>query len=901
MKNLFSIILFSAISFFTFASAQDDVKRLIQLANEVKGDAAVEYMEKALTKAEKFSSDYEYILNYLGNYYMDANDNTNINRILGLMEEHNQNELKKECNTLECHLERAEYYKVSGKSDLAKDEFSLAFAMELNNSQKAVLYERYASFLSDQRDFEPAGDHYAMSYETQVKASGISAEATNKMKMAGLCFYLGKKYDKAIESHLIVIDNVDKYHFPNQWKATSLQGLGNAYSAKKDYPNAIISYKKWIEHLEKNGDALEADYAKAYERLAAAEKFAGDYDASLTNYEKAIELYGNLGMFDEQENAKSGMKLCLLYANKEMKNDTESNAEAEQQRENKIRVILTSSINSLQQSGEYLGSLYKVQTLATIASCFAQLKEYNKAIEYYSQYLNKLRPVIAEEFLLKNPKERELIWQQELRNIMEMNSLIVEIPLENPDLFAKLSTLIFEGQLLAKGILLSSNIEFDKILKRYGSAEMNSKYATIKQNLNKIDILKANHSSMEDILALSRTTDALQLELSRESAQLAHFTDYLKISLDDVVKSLDADAAAIEFVTLHSGLFPNQNLIIAIVVSKEFNKGIAVTIGSVGQIKEIISDQNKFSNNDYTFAIWGNILQVTAGKKKIYFAPDGILNNLGIEYLTIDGVPLSQKLELVRVSSTKELCRQHNPISIQNVALFGNIDYIEKDESSSINKTSGTRTLDGVSFSNLENTGREINGIYKVLKKMMKKNRIKTYTGSKASKEALLSLGASPINLLHIATHGLYLDKKKISDNDAMSRSVLAMAGANLYDNFENNPGLVNASEIAEMALQDCELVVLSACDSGLGKLGDDGVFGLQRGFKNAGAKTLLVSLNGISDVVAADMMIKFYQYLFSDKNITKHEALQKVQEEIRVKYPNDNTWASFVLIDSFN
>ena len=103
------------------------------------------------------------------------------------------------------------------------------------------------------------------------------------------------------------------------------------------------------------------------------------------------------------------------------------------------------------------------------------------------------------------------------------------------------------------------------------------------------------------------------------------------------------------------------------------------------------------------------------------------------------------------------------------------------------------------------------------------------------------------------------------------------------------------------MTLFDCELAVLSACESGLGKLGNDGVFGLQRGFKNAGVKSLLVSLNEVADAATADMMVSFYRHFLNDKDTTKREALRKAQSEIRARNDGDDTWASFILIDSFD
>ncbi len=831
---------------------------------------------------------------------MEKNDNANANRILGLMEEHNQHELTKECNAPECHLERAEYYMSTGQPANAKDEFMAVFAMHLSEVQKVNAYRQYAKFLFSQRDYAQAGEYYAMAANALVFVDGESEKATSLLRQAGLCYFVGKEYDKAIDTHTKVIANVDKYGYSEELKSSSLQGLGNAYSAKKDYPKSITAFRQWIEHLKTNNHENEADYAKAYERLASAEKFNSDYDASIEDYETAISLYEKLGMNDEAEQARDGLKMCLFYAKKDM-GESADNDVAKQQRKDKLQKIIGSSINTLEQGGDYLGSLSKAQTVATLAGSYAQLGDYNKAVDYYTQYINAIRPALAEDFLLKNPKERELTWKQELFNITEMNALIAELPQETTELYSRLSKLIYDGQLLAKGILLSSNIEFDKVLNRYGTPEMKKKYQQIKSNFIEIDKMKQEHKPVEEIQSKNRENEALQLVLARESTTKGVFTDFLKYTTSDVVNALKANEAAIEFVTLDTGILPSENMIVAVVVCKEFPNGITIPIGMVNVINAIIGDKDKFARDDYTAAIWGGIMQVVQNKNKIYFAPDGVLNNIGIEYLTINGTPINEMIEMSRLSSTREICREHSSQPLQYAALFGNIDYLgDAAEASDKRRYRKTREAVGLSFATLENTGREVSEISNILKKNVKKSKVFSYAGEKASKAEFLSQEELPINLLHIATHGKYIDGGKVSDNDAMNRSILAFAGANLYDDISENEGIVSAAEIAEMSLHDCDLVVLSACESGLGKLGNDGVFGLQRGFKNAGAKSLLVSLNEVADEATADMMIAFYRNLVAT-NTTKQEAFKKAQSEIRSKYPNDDTWASFILIDSFN
>lgn len=863
---------------------------------------AVKSMEEALGKVEKFSDNYEYILTFLGNYYMDVDDNANTNRILGLMDEHNRHELTKECNDLECHIQRAQYYAMTGDQARAKDEYMIVFAMPLTDTEKAYAHEKYAGFLFDQRDFVQAADYYAMAADIMKKAAGISEKSVDLVRRAGLCYFVGKDYDKSVEAHSQVIKAVDANGYSEKMKSSSLEGLGNAYKAKKDYPNAISSFKLWISHLKNNGHEGEADFAKAYERLASSEKFNSNYDESIADYETAIALYEKLGMHDEAQAAKDGLKLCRYYARMEM-GDSEENDLARQQRDDKTRETLRSSLNVLEQSGDYLGKLSEAQSLATIAGCYAQLEDYSNAVDYYSRYLNALRPALAEDFLLKSPRERELTWKHELGNITEMSAMIVDLPQgteDHQDLYMRLSNLIYEGQLLSKGILLSSNIEFDKVLNRYGTPDMKSTYQEIKNNLLEIEKMRQERQPTDKILDLSRKTEALQLALARDAASKGIYTDFLRYTSADVANALRDDEAAVEFAVLDTGLFPDQDLIVGVAITKEIPTGIALPIATVSDISTVIADADKFSKDEYGIGIWGAIMQVAAGKKKIYFAPDGVLNNIGIEYLQFNGKPISEIIGMSRLSSTRELCRKHPAMNLQYAALFGDIDYYENGLPASDKRAVAYRGADVGAFQPLDNTSREIAEISSLLKQGVADSKVFPFTGVKASKGEFLSQDQIPLNLLHIATHGKYVDEGKGNDSDAMDRSILAFAGANLHDGFNGNDGIVTASEIADMSFQDCDLAVLSACESGLGKLGNDGVFGLQRGFKNAGVQSLLVSLNEVADEATADMMIEFYRNLMTP-GTSKRDALQKAQSAIRSKYPSDPTWASFILIDSFN
>ena len=134
-----------------------------------------------------------------------------------------------------------------------------------------------------------------------------------------------------------------------------------------------------------------------------------------------------------------------------------------------------------------------------------------------------------------------------------------------------------------------------------------------------------------------------------------------------------------------------------------------------------------------------------------------------------------------------------------------------------------------------------------------------------------------------------------------MIRTDLMFAGAN--NAFINkvgdtgwDDGILTSKEIFNLNLQNVNLVVLSACKSGLGEVSRDGVYGLQRAFKKAGVKSIVMSLWAIDDSVTQDFMIHFYKGLAS--GLSKAKALLQAKMLIREKYPHSNDWAAFVLLD---
>jgi len=133
-------------------------------------------------------------------------------------------------------------------------------------------------------------------------------------------------------------------------------------------------------------------------------------------------------------------------------------------------------------------------------------------------------------------------------------------------------------------------------------------------------------------------------------------------------------------------------------------------------------------------------------------------------------------------------------------------------------------------------------------------------------------------------------------------RSGLVLSGANRVwkggETIEEmEDGILTAYEIVNMDLRNTDLVVLSACDTGLGEIhSSEGVFGLQRAFRLAGAKAIIMSLRKVDDNATVEFMQLFYKMYLKGKS--KHEAFRKVQQKMKKRKYSPEVWAAFVLVE---
>jgi len=329
--------------------------------------------------------------------------------------------------------------------------------------------------------------------------------------------------------------------------------------------------------------------------------------------------------------------------------------------------------------------------------------------------------------------------------------------------------------------------------------------------------------------------------------------------------------------------------------------------------------------------IWKPLDDLLENVETVFYATTGPLGQLNHEAFVDDnGNRIGHKRDM-RLISHPAYPVQDEPLNnIIDIALFGspafNIsindmasasseygDYSGEDVSSML-AFRGELLRDGWSL--LPGTKEEINLISATLKGL-KSTDIKSFISNDATEEAVKGLSGNSPTILHIATHGFVISNQLQYDGSVFAKSISGISGKNEYMLWSglilaggNNTwtgkeipnyvedGILTSDEISRLDLSNTKLVVLSACETGRGHIDPvDGVWGLQRGFKLAGVKSILMTLWKIPDATTAMFMEQFYFELA--KGHTPRESLHYAQKYLINNGASDPFyWAPFVILD---
>jgi CHAT domain-containing protein len=488
--------------------------------------------------------------------------------------------------------------------------------------------------------------------------------------------------------------------------------------------------------------------------------------------------------------------------------------------------------------------------------------------------------------------------------------------------------------LFGKGYLLRSHQQLRHVISESGNR-------TVLRDLDEYIRLEQllDNSSLSQAKAEEMTAKANDLWQKLRSASTS-FDDYsksLEADWHDVRNALAPDELAIEYVCTNDILKKYY----ALILRKDYEAPLVLGLSYESTYTEnpdtMFTQEGRYRSPwPYYVDVEGKYVHPFEGIRRVYVSPTGVLHKLPLESLHdlyTDSI-MSDKFEIYRVTSTRELIGHHRQRPVIKAQLYGGVTYSMDDNQWQLlaaTKDSGHKLLTAMrdvpklsrgavseALQPLEGTEREVREIAAMLG--ASSDDVTCLTGADATEDNLKSLSGSGVTVLHIATHGFYQTIDEASDSlsvtfarssdkqeaNALSRSGLFMAGAAavfsgdpIPDNVDD--GVLTAREISHLDLTSLDMLALSACETALGDTSGEGVFGLQRGFKKAGAQSILMSLWKVDDEATCLLMTEFYKHWIGEGK-TKHDALELAKQTVRSHkekgWDNPEYWAAFILLD---
>lgn len=563
-------------------------------------------------------------------------------------------------------------------------------------------------------------------------------------------------------------------------------------------------------------------------------------------------------------------------------------------------------------SPEYMNLL-----TSEIVDVFANGEDENAVIvaeEKVKDYFNLVKDNIFFNFGGLSKDSRENYWDKYNTFLAKTLPTLLYSHSKSPNLLQ----CTYDAALLGKGLLLNTSNMVSVAIQSSGDNETKALFSALNEKREKM--ASTEGMPLSDRKVLEEQIRTLDKELTKRSDLYNRLKDEFVISWKEVQCQLTDKDIALEFI---ASPWKEDSVLYSALVLRNKDYPQFIDLGIVCE-KDIIND----SHNSLSNIFWRPVLTKIGDVNNIYFSPVGILQTVPIESFPIPNSTklLSDKYNLYRLSSTRELIVKESN-KIQNVVLYGGITYdmtineMIKDAgkySDTYKTYHGNRgAINGLE--SLPGSKEEVCSIAEITKKCGLPTSI--YTDKYATEPSFKSLSGKSYKLIHIATHAFYKESEDDETNDSisanspfvedalLSRCGLYLAGADntrlgekLVGIVDN--GILDANEISILNLYGTDMVALSACETGLGNITGDGVFGLQRGFKKAGVQSILMSLWKVDDEATCLLMTEFYKNWISEGK-TKHDALELAKQAVRSHkekgWDDPKYWAAFILLDALD
>ena len=691
-----------------------------------------------------------------------------------------------------------------------------------------------------------------------------------------------------------------------------------------NYGKALGLYKEALGLVKTSKGTNSSEFLTLQNNIANTYSSKGEHQKAINIFEQNLIIEENLYGKKHHKYATTLNNLSIAYS------------ELEQHE----KAILNTKESLAILSELYGEEDFRCQeVLNNLATLYAKNKDYEKSVDSFIKVVNNTYSQIDDNFSFLSISQK----QKYLKNKLRLDILSHNIKSLNHDTnyqYTDLIDLALNSSLNRKGLILNSSRETLLAIESH-SRENNQKiftYRDVKMFIEKQDFLpeayrfKSYKESKDNLNMLQNKIGELYKSIF--SKQTFELIDWKSIPLKENDIAVEFDRF-IYYKNLDE--LTGDTFYIAYVIKKGWETPKVIPLFKENELIKLFESKSSVNSlysirgaiarkvNTLDYGIYDLVIKpledYLTNSSNVYYSPVGLLHKVPFAALqNSEGQLLSDVYNLNQLNSIASIKSVNKSLNKNGVLLIGGVDYnnenvkhneeVEFDfDYKTFFNTEKNNPL-GTDWSFLQGTLDEVNQLSNRLDQYSVVNDV--ITGENATEAHFKSLSSSSPSILHIATHGYFFEQEKSENKDEhnfkvsedpLIRSGLILAGANFTWKNGGNPffsedGILTALEISNLDLSSTDMVVLSACETGLGDIdGNEGVYGLQRAFKMAGVDIIVMSLWQVPDKETSEFMQLFYSNWLGGMKV--RDAFRDTQRTMSTKYKNNpEKWAAFVLFE---
>ncbi|MEO5945834.1 MAG: CHAT domain-containing tetratricopeptide repeat protein [Chitinophagaceae bacterium] len=800
-------------------------------------------------------------------------------------------------------------------------------------------------------EYEKAESYLINAIALTGEGSDERASSLNNLALVQIAMGNYAGAEQSFKKAIAVYIRLGKTNHPDY--TNPINNLGDLYRTMGRFQEAVYAFEEVIELRKKYLGTDHPNYANAVNNLALVETHIGMYPEAEKHlleckaiYKKILgekhRFYANVlnnlatlyNMQGKLKLAEETYKECLLLY-KETYGETSDKygvylggLAATYRLMKRYDDAIALTLQSLTILKNKLGENHYdyIETEYHLAETYREAGKYPESEKHYLNSLKGYLLLIEKYFPYLSESEKTAFYFAVAAVFETFNSFVIQMQLDFP---AKnhdaLIARMYNNQVALKSLLLKESGNIRAKIAATDNADLKKDY---KDWLQKREIIVQHYRlSTEEAETKEFNIPTLELQANEleQRIAIALQTDLKKdaiktVSWNDIQAGLKTGEYAVEIIRTEfytKARWTDTVFYTALIIDKDckvpkivlLNNGKKLETNNIAVYRRAV--KTKIEDNISFNIFWKPLKGHLVNASRIYFSSDGIYQQVNLNTLKNPETKkyVLEETEIRLVSNTKDILQEHSSIVSKKANIFSYPDYGVKSFDTN---PSETRLPGFPELKELPGTKAEADSIKKI---MTTHNwAIEEFLQKAATEDAIKKVNNPQV--LHIATHGFFLSDVKgntekvmgiqseVAKQNPLLRSgvILAGAAAIARDSLSSNAkedGILTAYEAIGLNLSNTDLVVLSACETGLGELlNGQGVYGLQRAFLIAGAKSVIMSLWVIDDFATQELMTNFYkEWLKDPTSENKHKAFRAAQLKLKEKYDKPYYWGAFVIV----